>query len=99
MEVFGRPDKELKRFSAARGPYAVWERVVTSSRWTRFEDVRLTRPDADRVGTCYVFNLGGNKFRLIAKIRFAAGGREGVVDVRALLTHAEYDKHGWKGDC
>lgn len=99
MEIFGRPEKELRRNAPARAPYTVWEHGVVRSRWTKFEDVLAARPDVDKVGSCYLFNLGGNKFRLIAKIRFAAQGREGVVHVRALMTHAEYDKGAWKGDC
>jgi mRNA interferase HigB len=39
-----------------------------------------------------VFNIGGNKLRLIAAIHF---NRQKVF-VRAVLTHAAYDQGGWQ---
>ena len=39
------------------------------------------------IGERYVFDIGGNRFRLIARINFAVG----VVAVRWFGTHAEYD--------
>jgi mRNA interferase HigB len=49
-------------------------------------------PHADQVGKLTVFNIGGNKYRLIAAILF----NRGKVYVRHLLTHAEYDQGKWK---
>ena len=39
-----------------------------------------------------VFNIGGNKYRLIAGVDFARR----TVWIKAVLTHAEYDKGAWK---
>ena len=39
-----------------------------------------------------VFNIGGNKYRLVARIRYDYR----LVNVRAILTHAEYDSGKWK---
>jgi mRNA interferase HigB len=44
------------------------------------------------VGDKYVFDVGGNKLRLIAAIHFNAG----KVFIRAVLTHKAYDKGDWK---
>lgn len=41
-----------------------------------------------------VFNIGGNNFRLIAYVDY----KQGKVFIRAVLTHAEYDKDDWKKD-
>jgi mRNA interferase HigB len=46
----------------------------------------------DNVGDRYVFNIGGNKYRLVAAIAFRAG----LVWIKAVLTHSEYDKGDWK---
>jgi mRNA interferase HigB len=46
----------------------------------------------DKVGDKYVFDVGGNKLRLIAAIHFNAG----KVFIRAVLTHKDYDKGAWK---
>lgn len=46
----------------------------------------------NKVGGRYVFNIGGNKYRLVAAIAWSVR----VLWVKAVLTHAEYDKEGWK---
>ena len=51
-------------------------------------------PHADQVGKFTVFNIGGNKYRLIAVIHY----NRGKVFVRHVLTHAEYDEGNWKED-
>lgn len=40
----------------------------------------------------YVFDIGGNKYRLIAAIHFNTQ----MLFVRHVLTHVEYDSGGWK---
>jgi mRNA interferase HigB len=59
-----------------------------------FADLRATFPSADQVGDFVVFNIGGNKYRLIASIHF----NRHKVYIRYLLTHQEYDSGNWKHD-
>lgn len=47
---------------------------------------------ADQVGGLTVFNIGGNKARLIATIHY----NRRKVYIRAVLTHPEYDAGKWK---
>ena len=49
-------------------------------------------PSADGVGKLTVLNIKGNAFRLIVEINY----RTGRVYIRHVLTHAEYDRGGWK---
>ena len=74
-----------------------WHRVVGDKQlaWADFHEVKLTYANASLVGDCVVFNIGGNKFRLIAKINYQTHN----VFVRAVLTHEEYDLGTWKKDC
>ena len=58
-------------------------------------ELKLTFPSVDLVGKCYVFNVGGNKYRVIARIHF---NRE-MVFIRSILTHREYDRGKWKSEC
>lgn len=51
-------------------------------------------PSADGVENLTVFDIGGNKYRLIALVDYEYQ----KVFIRAILTHAEYDKEGWKND-
>jgi mRNA interferase HigB len=57
--------------------------------------VRELYPHADLAGDCTIFNIGGNKFRLIVKFKY----RWKVVYIRFVLTHAEYDKGEYENDC
>lgn len=50
---------------------------------------------ADLVGDCVVFDIAGNKFRLITRIRFQAHR----VFVLKVMTHGEYDNERWKTEC
>jgi mRNA interferase HigB len=49
-------------------------------------------PSADQVDDWIVFNIGGNKYRLITSIHF----NRGKVYVRHILTHEQYLRGGWK---
>jgi mRNA interferase HigB len=75
-------------------PLRAWYQVVKAANWTCFADVRKTYNSADLVGNKVVFNIGGNKYRLIAVIDYD----NHKLFVRFVLTHEEYDKGQWKGD-
>jgi mRNA interferase HigB len=47
---------------------------------------------ADFVAPHVVFDIGGNKYRLIAEMNFARG----VLFIRCIMAHREYAKGGWK---
>jgi mRNA interferase HigB len=49
-------------------------------------------PSADQVGKLTVFNIGGNKVRLMAAIHY----NRKKIYIRAVLTHSEYDQGKWK---
>lgn len=72
-----------------------WYRRMKRLRVTSLADLHQTFPQADLVGTCIVFNVGGNKYRLITKIDF----QRQTVYIKFVLTHGEYKKDKWKVDC
>ena len=55
-------------------------------------DVRRTFANADAVDKCTVFNIKGNKNRLITEINY----RYQRLSIRHVLTDAEYDQEKWK---
>ncbi|SNT30773.1 mRNA interferase HigB [Granulicella rosea] len=73
-------------------PLDAWYRIAKKAEWHSLEDVRKVFPSADSVDRFTVFNLKGNQFRLIAEINY----RTGRLYVRHVLTHAIYDRGGWK---
>ncbi|MEM9540213.1 MAG: type II toxin-antitoxin system HigB family toxin [Cyanobacteria bacterium P01_E01_bin.42] len=71
-----------------------WYTTVKKAKWQNLEDVRKRDRDAEAVGNFTVFNIKGNKYRLIVGIDY----EEQTVYYKYLLTHAEYDKDRWKND-
>lgn len=69
-----------------------WYRIAERAIWDHFGDVRATFASADLVDDLVVFNVGGNKFRVIAEIFF----EDCVILLRHVLTHEEYDRGRWK---
>ena len=59
-----------------------------------FAELRQVFPSADKLDHWIIFNIGGNKYRLITSIHF----NRGKVYVRHVLSHAEYDRGDWKND-
>jgi mRNA interferase HigB len=93
--------RAIKQFQAkyvsAASPLDGWLRVAQRARWRSLADVRRDYPHADAVTVhsrrvVTVFNVGGNKFRLIAAIHYNTQ----VIFVLRLLTHEQYDAEGWK---
>jgi mRNA interferase HigB len=69
-----------------------WYGVTKRAAWRHLVDVRADFPHADAVDIFTVFNIGGNKFRLVSAIQY----RWRIVYIRHILTHAEYDEGKWK---
>lgn len=65
-----------------------WYRLTKRSKWRNFAEVKACFPAADKGGDKFVFDVGGNKLRVIAAMHFNAGR----MFVRAVLTHKQYDK-------
>jgi len=93
MRVNGRErlDVFVSRHAQARGPIQAWLREVEHAKWQGPQDVKNRYPSASILpDNRIVFNLGGNKFRLLVMVVYV----NGVVLVKQVGTHAEYDK--WK---
>ena len=69
-----------------------WYRLMKRGHFRLFVELRADFPHADQVGKLTVFNIGGNKARLIVAIHY---NRQKVY-IRAVLTHDDYDKGRWK---
>jgi mRNA interferase HigB len=80
------------RFPESAGALDFWYRAMKHGRFASFADLRATFRSVDKVGHVFVFNVGGNKLRLIAAVHFNVG----KVFVRHVLSHAEYARGAWK---
>jgi mRNA interferase HigB len=81
-----------EHYPDSESPLSRWFKIMEQTTFISFDELRLTFPSADKVGDLVVFNIGGNKYRLIASIHF----NRGKVYVRHVFTHREYDKGVWK---
>ena len=81
-----------EQYPETRSALANWYASVKQNNFSSFSNLKLMFPNADRIGKLTVFNVGGNKVRLVAAIHY---NRKRIY-IRALLTHDEYDKGKWK---
>lgn len=82
-EFYETPGKEDSRVALER-----WYDMVSYSEWRTFADMKADFGTVDAVGNQhYVFNIRGNKYRLVVVVKFVMG----FVYIRFVGTHKEYD--------
>jgi mRNA interferase HigB len=65
---------------------------MEANSFKHFAELKKTFGSADHVKPYTVFDISGNKYRLIAVVDYALQ----AVAVECVLTHAEYDKGQWR---
>jgi mRNA interferase HigB len=77
-------------------PLRAWFKLARRGHFQNFAELKHTFASVDMVPVkgrdFYVFNIGGNKYRLIAAIHFNTQR----LFVRQVLTHSEYNTGRWK---
>ena len=77
------------RFPDAGEPLDAWYRVVTHSTYGTPAELKAQFGNASFIGgTKTVFNVGGNKYRLVVDMKYTCG----QIYIRHVLTHREYDQ-------
>ncbi len=88
--------KRLQDFAAihryAAEPLAIWYAIMAKTDFESFAELKRVFGSINKVGKFSVFDIGGNKYRLVAVIHY---NRQKVY-IRHVLTHAEYDRHKWQ---
>ncbi len=86
--------RKLKEFYDGPGgeeskvPLERWYQIVEDAQWQNFAQMRLDFPSVDYVGNQhYVFNISGNKFRLVVVVKFIMG----YVFIRWVGRHKDYE--------
>ena len=78
-----------ERHADVRTALIKWIQFVSRASWKNHSELKRDFPSADYVGgDRYVFNIRGNRYRLICVAVFFAGR----LDIRFIGTHAEYNK-------
>jgi mRNA interferase HigB len=82
------------KHAGAKPNLLTWYKVAGNATWNNLVELKESFPAADLVGKFTVFNISGNKYRLIVYIDYLYQ----TVFIRHVLTHAEYDRDDWKND-
>ena len=81
-----------ERHADAQAPLQEWRRVIEKNTFRNWGELKRAFNTVDKVGDLCVFNIGGNKYRLIAHVRL----ERQIVYVEDVLTHKQYDQGEWK---
>lgn len=80
-----------ERHPDARASLEAWYAVVRQATWRNPAEMRSVYGNGDIVGRRTVFNIAGNKYRLIARVNYPAQR----IFVLFILSHAEYSRGKW----
>ena len=87
-----RLNEFAEKYPETENALADWYRLIKQNDFSNFAELQMMFASADKVGNLTVFNVGGNKVRLISAIHY----NRKKVYIRAVLTHKEYDAEKWK---
>lgn len=91
--ISNRPLREFAIIHpAAEEPLQSWRHLIERNTFQNYAELKGVFASVDKVGERYVFNIGGNKYRLITTIAYQIQ----IMWVKGVLTHVEYDKGAWK---
>lgn len=97
MHIISR--KPLRKFCEkhrdAEDDLNAWFKVVEKAEWKKWADVKQTYAKASQYKCCLIFNVCGNKYRLVVK--HSPTWKD--LFVVAVMTHREYDREKWKESC
>jgi len=69
-----------------------WTQTMESNSFKHFVELKRTFGSADQVRPHTVFDISGNKYRLIAFVDYPLQ----TVSIECVLTHAEYGRGRWR---
>lgn len=79
----------IEKYPKSAEPVLRWYLLCKEHDWKNFSDMKKVFPAVDAVeNDLYIFNIAGNKYRLIARIFFSAR----TIFVRFIGTHSQYDR-------
>ena len=91
---FSRLREFGRRHADSQNALDNWFKVTSKANWTDLLEVQSVFPTAEAVEEFTVFNINGNRYRLIVSIDY----EKQLIYIKYSLTHADYDKEKWKND-
>lgn len=81
-----------KIYPTSEQPLTRWLKIVKETNYKNFNELKCSFSSVDKVGKLTVFNIGGNKFRLVVIVKYS----KNIISVEKVLTHEEYNLGKWK---
>jgi mRNA interferase HigB len=69
-----------------------WRQVIEKNHFANWAELKKAFNSVDKIRDKTIFDIGGNKYRIIAHVRF----EKQILYVKAVLTHEDYAKDDWK---
>ncbi len=82
------------KYPDAETPLCAWLLLARRHEFLNFAELKAIFGKVDIVCRLFVFDTGGNKFRLVAAVHF----NRKKIFIRAILRHADYDRGKWRTD-
>ncbi|MGH7826263.1 MAG: type II toxin-antitoxin system HigB family toxin [Candidatus Binatia bacterium] len=94
MKLVGRDliQRFARKHPDSRSSLKSWTQIMESNSFNHFVGLKKTFGSADQVKPHTVFNISGNKYRLIAVVDYALQS----VSIECVLMHSEYDEGRWR---
>lgn len=90
--TYKRIKEFVARFPDSQSSLENWYRIIKHTDYNSLTELKEHFSGADYVDGFVIFNISGNKYRLIAAIHF----NRKKIYIRDILTHPEYDKNKWR---
>lgn len=87
-----RLNEFAKEHPEVKSALAKWYKTMKSVNPSSFAELKKYFGSADQVGGLTVFDIGGNKVRLVAAIHY----NRSKIYIRYVLTHEEYNLNKWR---
>jgi mRNA interferase HigB len=90
VTIYGEREimKFAKRYPVSRKAMVRFLEITRAARWPHILDVKASFPATDYVNGFLVFDIGGNKYRVRARIDF----EQQTIDIRNAFTHEQYNR-------
>jgi mRNA interferase HigB len=82
----------IQKYPDSRSSLTAWKQAIEVNYFKHFPELKQTFNSVDYVRPYTIFNIAGNKYRLISLINY----RIALVAIENILTHSEYDRGKWR---
>jgi mRNA interferase HigB len=90
----GKLKQAASKYPDASKAIQAFCKIIKQAQWQNLLEVQTAYRDTEAVGNFTIFNIKGNKYRLILDIDYY----EQVAYFKYFLTHAQYNREKWKND-